>query len=138
MSYDVVSNRIIRLVEYILQPLTHDIKRASARSSHMCLLPYPLLPLHSMLRVAKLFPFGGGVIKHLFISTTLIPGVIGDCGLSLVCELFLNMYCSKVAKLFPSTVSHRAVPHRIATYLDKSTNLNDLYIIQDNLRQPIL
>ena len=54
---------VIRLVEYILQPLTHKIKRSLARSSHMCLLPYPLLPLHSRLRVAKLFPFGGGVIK---------------------------------------------------------------------------
>ena len=31
---------MVRLVEYMLQPLTHKIKRASARSSHMCLLPY--------------------------------------------------------------------------------------------------
>ena len=91
---------------YILQPLTHKIKRASARSSHTCLLPYPLLPLRSMLRVAKLFPFGGGVIKHVLISSTLIPGVTGDCMLPLVCELFLHMYCSKVAKMIPSTVSY--------------------------------
>ena len=65
-----------RLVEYMLQPLTHNIKRASARSSHMCLLPYPLLS-------------------------------------SLVCELFLNMYCSKVAELFPSTVCLCCVAYTI-------------------------
>ena len=63
-----------------MQPLTHKTKHASARSSHMCLLPYLLLPLHSMLQVANMFPFGGGgAIKHKFISTTLIPGVIRDC-----------------------------------------------------------
>ena len=38
---------------YVATPLTHEIKCASARSSHVCLLPYPLLPLHSMLRVAS-------------------------------------------------------------------------------------
>ena len=88
----------------MLQPLTHKIKRASARSSHMCPLPYPLLPLHSMLRVAKLFPFGGGVIKNMFISTTLIRGVIGDCVLYLLCWLLLNIYCSRVAQFIISTV----------------------------------
>ena len=46
----------------------------------------------------------GGVIKHMFLSTTLIPGVIGDCALFLVCELYLNMYWRKVAKMFSSTV----------------------------------
>ena len=81
---------MVRLVEYILQPLTHKIKSASARSSHRCPLPCPLLPLHSMLRDAKLFPFVGGTIKHMFISTTLIPGVIGDCFLP--CVLPLRTY----------------------------------------------
>ena len=75
----------------ILQPLTHKIKRASARSSHMFRLPYPLLPLHSMLKVAKLFPFGGGLLKPSFICATLIPGVIWDCLVSLICYLFINI-----------------------------------------------
>ena len=46
----VVTNKVeaaIRLVEYRLQPLTHKIKHSSARSSHMCILPHPLLTLHS-------------------------------------------------------------------------------------------
>ena len=68
LSFPVLSYHVIRLVEYILQPLTHKIKSASARSSHRCPLPCPLLPLHLMLKVAKLFPFVGGTIKHMFIS----------------------------------------------------------------------
>ena len=99
--YDI---RNIRLVEYTLQPLTHKITNASARLSHRCPLPYPLLPLHSMLKVAKLFPFVGGAVKHKFISTTLIPGVIGECLLHLVCYLFVQTYCSRVATFLPPTV----------------------------------
>jgi hypothetical protein len=57
-----------------------------------------------MLKVAKLFPFVGGAIKHKFISTTLIPGVIGDYILHLVCYLFVHTYCSRVAKFLPPTV----------------------------------
>ena len=87
-----------------MQPRTHKIKSASARSSHRCPLPCPLLPLHSMLKVAKLFPFVGGAIKHKFISTTLIPGVIGDYILHLVCYFFVHTYCSRVAKFLPPTV----------------------------------
>ena len=58
----------IRLVEYMLQPLTHKTKRATARSSHMWPLRYPLLPLHSMMRVAKLSPFGGGGLLNTCLS----------------------------------------------------------------------
>ena len=43
---------IIRLVEYILQPLTHNINNASARSSHMC---------KYCSRVAKLLPY---TVRH--------------------------------------------------------------------------
>ena len=80
----------IRLVEHIMQPLTHKIKHASARSSHMCLLPYPLLPLHSMLKVQNCFLSAGGLLNASLSSTTLIPGVIGDCVLSLFCYAFIN------------------------------------------------
>ena len=57
-----------------------------------------------MLRVAKLFPFGGEVIEHKFVSTTLIAGVIGDGCLPLTCYVLLHICCSRVAKLIPSTV----------------------------------
>ena len=104
------------MVEYILQPLAHKIKNASARSSHRCPLPCPLLPLHSMLKVAKLFPFVGGAIQHMFISTTLIPGVIGDCLLPCVCYLFVHKLLFKSCKICSS---HRP----------RSTSVSRLYLL---------
>ena len=68
----------------------------------MCLLPYPLLPLHSMLKVAKLFPFGGGSIKRkLFIHNLDPRGYRGLCFISVL--LLLHKYIIlKSCKIYSS------------------------------------
>jgi hypothetical protein len=88
----------------VLQPLTHEIKRASARSSHRCLLRYPLLPLHSMLKVAKLFPFGGGTIKRKLFTHNLDPR--GYRGLCFIFVL-LHVRKHKIFKSCKMSSSHR-------------------------------
>ena len=87
---------VIRLVEYILQPVTHKINSASPRSSHRCPLLCPLLPLHS------------------------IPGVVGD--IHLVCYVFVHTYCSRVAKFLPPTVAMNIVVVTVSFHNFKSQN----------------
>ena len=108
---------MIRLVEDMLQPLTHKIKHASARSSHRGPLPYPLLPLHSMFKVANLFPFGGGAIKTKIYLRNL------DCyrGLSFTFGfLLLLLYILFKSCIFLS--SHRITTSVFEVMVSKSQN----------------